>query len=611
MEQKTERPEQNYPETDPQRGMTPREIVRRLDAHIIGQNEAKRAIAIAVRNRWRQSRLDKEIRNEIAPKNILMIGPTGVGKTELARRLAKLTQAPFVKVEATKYTEVGYYGRDVESMVRELVENAIKLVRNRELEKIRTLAEQKVEERILDILLPSVNPNSKENFTENSRGSSSGFSNFHVSFPKDFPEELRNSLLEILPIPTTPSTKEEDTPTVESMDSLKIEKKENSDEPEKERAETVETDDSDKETLNFKEPTAQNLTQDFKEKTFEINHESEKKQFSERAEPKENTQPPENGPQTAESEKLSGETPIRTEPEPQKDSEVLRETLRKQLRAGELENREIKIPTRQKNSPPVMMMNISGSDMENGLSDLLGKMLPKKTIRRTLPIREARKIMLETECDQLLDEEKIQTTAIELAENTGIVFLDEIDKIVASNSKHGADVSRQGVQRDLLPIVEGTVVQTRYGYVKTDRILFIAAGAFHQNKPGDLMPELQGRFPIRVELHDLTKEDFSRILKEPQNALLHQYQALLETEGIRISFLPEAIDVMADYAWQVNQKTQNIGARRLCTILERLLEEISFNAPEHTGETFRIDADYVRKRLEDIAQDEDLSKFIL
>ena len=276
-----------------------------------------------------------------------------------------------------------------------------------------------------------------------------------------------------------------------------------------------------------------------------------------------------------------------------------------------IEDREIEIPGQKRQHPPFMMMQVRGNEMENGLSDLLGKMLPKKTVRRRLPIREARKILLDAECDQMLDEEKIQTIAVQLAEESGIIFLDEIDKIVASNTQHGADVSRQGVQRDLLPIVEGTTIQTRYGSVKTDHILFVAAGAFHQNKPGDLMPELQGRFPIRVELHDLSKDDFSRILKEPENALLRQYQALLEADGVHAEFTPDAVDALADYAWRVNQTSQNIGARRLCTILERLLEELSFDAPDLDEKTVRIDAGYVRERLEEIAQDEDLSRFIL
>lgn len=616
MEQKIKRTEPDYSKADPLRNMTPREIVRQLNDHIVGQEEAKRAIAIAVRNRWRRSMLDEQVRNEISPKNILMIGPTGVGKTELARRLAKLTQAPFVKVEATKYTEVGYYGRDVESMVRELVENAMKLVRNREMEKIRSLAEEKVEERILDILVPLSISTPEENLMENAK-TSSGFSNFHVRFPKNFPEELRESFLDMFPIPPTFSErKEEETEVSENTESLKNEKLmtgDNSDEKENEKNDGVFTD---KEILSSNDNSSENQTVASEKENAESNSLSDEISNQENTDQETTDQDKGSGtPVPGKKDDLSNESlreaGMRAGEQAQKRSEEIRESLRAQLRAGELEEREIKIPTRKKSSSPVMMMNIAGPDMENGLSDLLGKMLPKKTVRRTLPIREARKVMLEMEYDQLLDEEKIQTSAVELAENTGIIFLDEIDKIVASNSKHGADVSRQGVQRDLLPIVEGTTIQTRYGYVKTDHILFIAAGAFHQNRPGDLMPELQGRFPIRVELHDLTKEDFSRILREPQNALIHQYQALLETEGLKISFQPEAIETLADCAWKVNQMTQNIGARRLCTILERLLEEISFEAPERTGETIEIDAAYVQERLKDVTQDEDLSRFIL
>ncbi|MBE6427218.1 MAG: ATP-dependent protease ATPase subunit HslU [Planctomycetaceae bacterium] len=421
----------------------------------------------------------------------------------------------------------------------------------------------------------------------------------------------------MFPIPPTFSErKEEDTEVSENTESLKNEKLmtgDNSDEKENEKNDGVFTD---KEILSSNDNSSENQTVASEKENAESNSLSDEISNQENTDQEITDQDKGSGtPVPGKKDDLSNESlreaGMRAGEQAQKRSEEIRESLRAQLRAGELEEREIKIPTRKKSSSPVMMMNIAGPDMENGLSDLLGKMLPKKTVRRTLPIREARKVMLEMEYDQLLDEEKIQTSAVELAENTGIIFLDEIDKIVASNSKHGADVSRQGVQRDLLPIVEGTTIQTRYGYVKTDHILFIAAGAFHQNRPGDLMPELQGRFPIRVELHDLTKEDFSRILREPQNALIHQYQALLETEGLKISFQPEAIETLADCAWKVNQMTQNIGARRLCTILERLLEEISFEAPERTGETIEIDAAYVQERLKDVTQDEDLSRFIL
>ena len=441
--------------------LTPRQIVEELDRHIVGQMDAKRAVAIAVRNRWRRQQLPEEMRQEIAPKNIMMIGPTGVGKTEIARRLAKLTSAPFIKVEATKYTEVGYYGRDVESMVRELVENAIGLVRQQERKNVEGEARRRVEQRLLDLLCPPP-----------------------VSF--DVGGDAANS-----------------------------------------------------------------------------------------AEQYERT----------------------------------REKMRAMLVAGELDQRQVELTIEQK-ATPVMLSGMGMEQMDVDLQGMFEKILPAKTLHREMAVADARGVLFEQACDALLEPEKINAAAIELAENSGMIFIDELDKVVASESK-SADVSRQGVQRDLLPIVEGTTIQTRYGYVSTDHILFVAAGAFHSTRPSDLMPELQGRFPIRVELQDLTKEDFIRILTEPKNALTKQYTALMGTETIRLEFKPDAIEALASYAHQVNQSSQNIGARRLYTIMERLLEELSFEAPEMNMGHVEINAAYVSQRLKDIADDEDLSKFIL
>lgn len=444
------------------RDLTPREIVAELDRHIVGQAAAKRAVAVAIRNRWRRQQLPEEMRGEVAPKNILMIGPTGVGKTEIARRLAKLTGAPFIKVEATKYTEVGYYGRDVESMVRELVESAIVLVRETERQRVEAEAKRRAEDRLLDLLAP----------------------------------------------------------------------------------------------------------------------------------------PPE---EPAEAEGGDG-SPDRYE--------RTREKMRSMLAAGKLDDRKVELTIQQK-AVPMMISGMGMEQMDIDLQGMFEKIVPKTTSRRELSVTEARRVLFEQECEALINHEKVNAAAIELAENQGMIFIDEIDKVVAGENTKGADVSRQGVQRDLLPIVEGTTVQTRYGYVRTDHVLFVAAGAFHRAQPSDLMPELQGRFPIRVELNSLTKEDFIRILTEPKSALTRQYAALMETEGVHLDFTPDAIDSLADYAFRVNQSTQNIGARRLYTIMERLLEELSFEAPERRKDKVSVDADYVRGRLEEIAKDEDLSRFIL
>jgi ATP-dependent HslUV protease ATP-binding subunit HslU len=442
--------------------LTPRQIVAELERHIIGQDDAKRAVAIAIRNRWRRQQLVDDMRQEVAPKNIMMIGPTGVGKTEIARRLAKLTGAPFIKVEATKYTEVGYYGRDVESMVRELVENAIGLVREQERHGIESEARRRVDQRLLDLLAPQ---------------------------PPAFD--------------ATPGS-----------------------------------------------------------------------------------------------------------PDSPERYERTREKVRAMLASGEMEQRRVELALEHK-AVPMMFTGIGMEQMDFDLQGMFEKIMPRSSSRKELTVAEARNVLFEQECDALINTEKVNAKAVELAENLGIIFIDELDKIVASEQTHGADVSRQGVQRDLLPIVEGTTVQTRYGFVRTDHILFIAAGAFHRAKPSDLMPELQGRFPIRVELKDLTKEDFVRILCEPKGALTKQYVALLKTENVEIVFLDDAVDALAAFAFQVNQSTQNIGARRLYTIMERLLEDISFEAPDMKQGRIEINAAYVRERLADLADDEDLSKFIL
>jgi ATP-dependent HslUV protease ATP-binding subunit HslU len=441
--------------------LTPKQIVSELDKYIVGQADAKRAVAVAVRNRWRRQQLPEQMRQDVSPKNILMIGPTGVGKTEIARRLANLTGAPFIKVEATKYTEVGYHGRDVESMIRDLLDSSISMVRGEMTEAVKAPAEEHVEERLLDYLLPK------------GEGGSSW---------EDDEAKARH--------------------------------------------------------------------------------------------------------------------------------ERTREKLREQLRAGELEDRQIEIGVEEQ-ATVVGVLGRAGMEMDVEMQSMFEKMLPSKRETKRLTVSEARKMLFGQEAEKLLDRDKVNRTAIDRVEQSGIVFLDEIDKVAGPKSEHGPDVSRQGVQRDLLPIVEGSTVMTKYGPVKTDHILFIAAGAFHMSKPSDLMPELQGRFPIRVELKDLTKEDFARILREPQNALTTQQAALLGTEGVNVEFSDDAIDAMAQIAFDINRRDQNIGARRLYTIMERVFELISFDAPELPDKNVKITGDFVRDRLKNVVKDEDLSKFIL
>jgi len=460
--------------------LTPRQIVAELDKYIVGQKQAKRSVAVALRNRYRRSLLDESMRDEIMPKNILMIGPTGVGKTEIARRLAKLVGAPFVKVEATKFTEIGYVGRDVESMVRDLVETAIRMVKSEKTEALKDKAEKLANERIVSILVPS------------------GKSNRTVRNP-----------LEML--------------------------------------------------------------------------------FG-----------GQNADQTDKDEHL------------QQDVAARREEVRSKLMRGELENQQIEIEV-EDNAPSMFDMLAGQGNEQMGMSmqELFGNLLPKRTKKRKLPISEARKVLINEEAQKLLDMDEVIQESIRLAEQSGIIFIDEIDKIASSSRANGPDVSREGVQRDILPIVEGSTVMTKYGPVKTDYILFIAAGAFHNAKPSDLIPELQGRFPIRVELNNLSMEDLVSILTEPKNALTKQYTALLETEGITVDFSPEAIKELAKIAVEVNSSTDNIGARRLHTLLEKLLEDLSFEAPEITLERIEITPEYVREKLGQIVQNRDLSQYIL
>jgi ATP-dependent HslUV protease ATP-binding subunit HslU len=449
--------------------LTPREIVSELDKYIIGQKEAKRMVSIALRNRWRRRQLPPELRDEIAPKNIIMIGATGVGKTEIARRLARLAGSPFIKVEATKFTEVGYVGRDVESMVRDLMEIGVNMVRQEEMDSNRVKAEKLAEDRLLDLLLPSVR-------------------------------------------------------------------------------------------------------------------------------------------------RPAGPDQIQSEPAPVGASEgATREKFRQMWRDGRLDDRVVEMEV-QSSGPQMQIMAMPGmEDMEMNFRDMFSRIFPKRSKRRKVKVKDAYELLVQEEADKLIDMDKVQETARERVEQSGIIFIDELDKVCSGEdtARKGADVSREGVQRDLLPIVEGSVVNTKYGMVKSDHILFIAAGAFHHSKPSDLIPELQGRFPLRVELSSLDKEDFYRILTEPQNALTIQYRALLETEGIDLSYTDEALREIASFAQTINEETENIGARRLYTIMEKILSDLSFEAPERRGDKIVIDEGYVRDKLKDVTVNRDLSRYIL
>jgi ATP-dependent HslUV protease ATP-binding subunit HslU len=457
--------------------MTPRQIVAELDKHVVGQRNAKRAVAIALRNRVRRQKLPPDMAVDVMPKNIIMIGSTGIGKTEIARRLARMSNSPFLKVEASKFTEVGYVGRDVESMIRDLTEIAVEMTRQDKIEEIAEKAELNVEERILDLLLPPPRV--------------SGF----YDFDSDIPEE------------------------------------------------------------SITEPNGGNRDEQFQ----------------------------------------------RT-----------REKLRTQLRSGKLDNRLVEIEVREKNFPVIELAGPQGvEEMGINMKDMLGNLFQGRSKRRKMRVDEASEYLMQEEEERLIDMDQVARAAIERVESSGIIFLDEIDKIAGRESGHGPDVSREGVQRDILPIVEGTTVNSRYGMVRTDHILFIAAGAFHVSKPSDLIPELQGRFPIRVELESLTVQDFKRILTEPKNALIKQYQAMMETEDVKIEFTEDAIDSIANFAARVNEQTENIGARRLQTIMEKLLEDISFEGPDLEPKNQRVDAVYVERMLSETVKDQDLSRYIL
>lgn len=529
--------------------LTPRQIVEELDKHIVGQREAKRAVAVAIRNRWRRQRVAKEMRAEIGPKNIMMIGPTGVGKTEIARRLATMTGAPFVKVDATKYSEVGYYGRDVESMAKELVENAVGIVRAEERALVADKAKEAAEKRIVDALVEKFEREKREN----------------AAFA-----------------PTSESAKVDDKTTSEEtaapVDSFAAAVEAAARDPKVRAAMEAVRD------LKF-DPT--NPTASFEEMAKAIDEAVGLQSAAQ------------NAPQK--SEKNLAVAPKRV---------VDRAEIERRLALGEYENETIPV-VEERRASPVVMGGVGLENVQDEIQSMLESLSPRRRSRREIPVSEARATFVEQEAERALDKEKIDARAIELAENLGIIFIDEIDKIVGSDGGRGPDVSRLGVQRDLLPIVEGTTVQTKRGMFSTEHVLFIAAGAFHRVKPSDLTPELQGRFPIRVELSELKKEDFVRILTEPKSALTKQYAALLKTENVDLVFEPDAIEALAEYAASTNATAQNIGARRLYAMMELLLEDLSFEAPEMGLGRVVVNAAYVREKIDRVAKDEDLSKFVL
>ncbi len=569
--------------------LTPRQIVDELDKYIVGQKEAKRSIAIAIRNRWRRQNVAGEMHDEIGPKNMMMIGPTGVGKTELARRLATLTGAPFIKVDATKYTEVGYYGRDVESMARDLVENAIGIVRSEEREKNAEKSAAAAEKHIVDLLVEKFEKEKRdlsefeENESEDAEVVSEAPQNAEIVAENDSDLDLEK--------------KQDETSDSKQPDAAQSDVKQ-SDAEKDEDSEDVKKDEplDPFKGIDFsKPPTPASLTEMLGALTSIIFSDSGNKEGEK---------------DKSDGEKKEVKEKSTSKKEPKISKRMRRAKIETLLALGKLEDELITV-VEERRMAPVVMGGVGLESMTDDLQNMLENLTPKRNSRRELPVSEARKIFVEQEVERTLDKDKISERAISLAENLGIIFIDEIDKIVGNSEGRGADVSRQGVQRDLLPIVEGTTIQTKYGLFSTEHVLFIAAGAFHRSKPSDLTPELQGRFPIRVELSELKKDDFVRILTEPKSALTKQYAALMQTENVELVFKDDAIETIAQYAADANVTTQNIGARRLCTIMELLLEDLNFEAPEMETKRVEIDAEYVRSKIEAIVRDEDLSKFVL